>query len=78
MEPWEYHIEKFTLQSFPAANAIGIVKPQTADNTYDTVQKRLNELGGDGWELMAITPPLPAPAQKDAALVIYYFKRPKN
>lgn len=76
MEKWEYHIEKFTYQSgAPGAQAIGIVKPT---NVYDVVQKRLNELGLEGWELVQVAPPLPGVVCGNEPLMLYYFKRPKT
>lgn len=70
MSKWAYHIEKFTLEC--AAPAIGIAKPT---NVYDAVEKRLNELGMEGWELVSIAPPLPDSSARTPALMTYYFKK---
>lgn len=72
---WSYHIEKFTLECGTPAVGIGIAKPT---NVYDTVSKRLNDLGMQGWELVQVAPPLPDSSAQTPAIMIYYFKKQIN
>lgn len=67
---WEYLIEELTLE---CAMAVGIQRPQKVSAE---VQKRLNALGAEGWELIQMGPPLPG-ACNPPPLGTFYFRRPK-
>ncbi len=67
---WEYLIEELTPE---CAMGIGIQKPVKVSAQ---VQKRLNELGAQGWELVGTGPPLPG-ACNPPPLGTFYFRRPK-
>lgn len=71
MTKWEYRLEKIVpTEGFP----IGITKPQ--DPTA-FVAALLNQLGQDGWELVAVAPPLPQNLCNPPEVAVLYLKRPK-
>lgn len=67
---WDYTIEKVVLE---CAVGIGIQKPT---DVYQAVDRRLNELGAQGWELVGITGPL-AQVCNPPVLAVLYLKRAK-
>lgn len=70
MTKWEYLIEELTVDCGPV---IGIRKPVKVSAE---VQKRLNELGDQGWEFIDMGPALPG-ACSPPPLGTFYFRRPK-
>jgi hypothetical protein len=73
MAAWEYKVEKLVLECAPMGQMIGIQRPPDA---IAALERRLNTLGLDGWELIDISPPPPNTCQPDV-IGLYYFKRPK-
>jgi hypothetical protein len=73
MAAWEYKVEKLVLECAPMGQMIGIQRPV---EPYALIEKKLNDLGRDGWELVEISPPPPDPCNP-GVIGLYYFKRPK-
>lgn len=70
---WQYLVEELAVD---CTVPIGFQKPVKLSAI---VQKRLNELGAEGWELVEAAPPFVWPAGPGCnppPVGIFYFKRP--
>lgn len=68
---WEYLIEKVVVE---CAVPVGFSRP---GDVQQIVQKRLNELGALGWELVSVTGPL-AQGCNPPIIALLYLKRQKE
>ena len=78
MQKWEYKIQGTDLKILDTYEKVAMRQPNTMSEQNTRIEKWLNELGKDGWELIniKIIEGTSTPIREDT--YNYYFKRPLN